>query len=270
MKLSIKTIVLFILTLSLGLPLAAQTDFEPPLSDISESELKKYEASMLVFYKNLSPKELQDKYFLAATKFTEVGNFPNALYLLGKGLTLAPPSVLYVKIYLSLLERIGNKQQFSKVFETYIAEEEFKPADYEDLSELALLYLGFTKTLSTDLKNPSIKKALKQPENKAFVSWSDAVAYARQANYKEPLKLLSDIKMMGEDESIFFAFLQKMNKKIPKYCMKMESFPEMRQRSSYKKTCEILLSTNHADIPERIKKTEEIDQYTALYEVLFE
>jgi tetratricopeptide (TPR) repeat protein len=237
-------------------------DFQPErLKQISKGEIDKYEIELKKYFKDLNPKELQKKYFLASRHFSQVGEIDKATYILEKGLKLAEPDIEYVRDLLSYYDFKKQKDRLKETYTQIIEENKFSVSDKSLLTEVIMIALRNFHVLSSEIKTPHLKANLKAIEDKTQMKWIDSITYTLRGNYKEALAEVKSLKPQGEEDKIYVSYLQKKNKLIPKFCMQVD------RRIFYKKSCEVLLTKDNK-IEEELKQTKEIMEFTPLYEVL--
>ena len=56
--------------------------------------------------------------------------------------------------------------------------------------------------------------------------------------------MIKEVKASGEEEKIYVSYLQRKNNLLPRYCSKVQTFPVVSERSTYKKSCLILQTKN--------------------------
>lgn len=257
------------MTVLLTSELMGQINVSNAIEKVTLDEVKKYEADLLDYFKALPPQALQEKYLYAATKFSEVGKFNHSRYLLAKGVNLSNPSLTYLNTYLSLLDEDNKDKVIIALYEKYILKNEsFHSQEYDTLAEVSLLYLRASKKIDSEIENKKIREALKLPYFFKQLKWSNSITFANKKDYKNSLNELRTLNPLGEEDAVFLAYLQKKNSMLPRFCMKMEAFEEVKLRSSYPKTCEVLISNSNADIETRIITSNELIEHSPLWEVL--
>lgn len=259
----------FFIIFILGLAFAHAEEFLPEkLKAVSYKEIDKFEKELLSYFKKLTPKEKQEKYLLAGRYFSQVGEFEKAFYILEKGVTLEKPHTEYLVEFFSLMDHLQKKAQIEKYFTSVIRAGNFRNQGPDELCEVILIYLKSTQVLSQSLKEDFLKEGIKKSSSAFRIKWMDSITLAKQGEFKKSFDMLKDLKPLGEEESIYVSYLQKKNNLLPKFCTKVQSFPELSERTSYKKSCLILLNENQ-NLEEKLKDTNEIMEHTPLYEVLY-
>jgi hypothetical protein len=255
--------------IALGLSMLHAEDFLPEkLKAVTYKEIDSFEEDLLRYFKKLSPKEKQDKYLLAGRYFSQVGESDKSFYILEKGIFFEKPETEYLLEFFSLMDHLHKKTEIQEYFSKIIKPHRFRSGNHDDLLEVILIYLKNTRTLSGALKEDFLKDAIRKSTSSSRIRWIDSITLARQNSFKESLEVIKEVKAFGEEENIYVSYLQKKNNLLPRYCTKVQTFSELSERSSYKKSCLILLTENQK-IEEKLKDTSEISEHTPLYEVLF-
>lgn len=245
----------------------AEESVPDQLKNVTYKDIDKYEIELRKFYKDLPPEKIQQKYLLASRHFSQIGEYGKALYILEKGISISKPDTGYLRDLISLLDQQKKKEEIQKYFTKYITNKSFNNTDIDELSEIILIYMRNDKILSTDI-DEFLQDALKKSAVQEQVKWLDSITHARSKRFKDALAQLKGLNLQGEEENCYFSYLQKKNGVLPKYCSKVLAYPDLKKRTSYLKTCTVLVNEK-SDIEQKIKSTDEIMEFTPLYEVLY-
>lgn len=268
----------YLITVSLlaSLSVMSATD-QTDLTKMTLDELKKYEITFLGKLKEQSATEaeIQEKYLVAAKKFSEVEEHEKAFYLLEKGFAISKPSIGYIYIYLSYIQSLGKNKEFVPAFEKSIkkidAQNVSKMSDVEidQASEHIITYMRIKNIPSSKLNPTELKMILDRSTIKDSLNWNDSIVSARNGNYKEALTFLDSVTMVGEADGIYKSYLQAKLGQIPKYCLSIVTFPQKLESFYSKKICKLLSDPGKKkDLDEKLRATGELLEFTPLYEVL--
>jgi len=249
---------------------------EVDITKLSLPEIKKYEVSFLEKLKqqNATNEEIQEKYLLAAKKFSEVEEHEKAFYLLRKGLEFSTPSIEYSYIYLNYIQSLDKQKEFVPAFEKLFGKldssriDKMTVEEVDQATEHIVTYMRIKNTPSSGLST-ELKKIIEKSSIKTSIYWNDSIISARAGKYEKAYELLNSVETIGEADNIYKSYLQAKLGKIPKYCLSIVTFPQKLESFYSKKICKLLAEPGKkSDLDRKLRETGELLEFTPLYEVL--
>ena len=234
------------------------------LQHFNENSLKELEKQMLDFYKkrNLSPQELQGKYFQAANYLEGKNKRSLAIVLLEKGLSLENPTLEYLHFLSLLYEVTDATDKIQNIFLEYLKKNKYSSHE-DDLFIDIIRILSLKKNI---LPDEYITFKIKSAEARAQLTWIESIVLTKKKDYKKAYSILERIELLSPEDKIYISFLQKMNEKAPVFCLNISSMSEFLQ--SFEEACHLIVSQSPKNLINKLKEIRSINRNTPLYEVL--